>query len=491
MVRVALLLLLLLPLTAIAADARVWLELESASVELGQPLHGALHTRGIGRTPTGGDLKPLEQAFALAQIDAAEKLEGEDKTATGDDHHRLAFTLYPRRSGKLTLPALSLSGSHSEPMAITVTEAKSQGVALTITPTISTTRPWVREQVLVTLEVITPDRFAGLVIEPQPLPGFEVIPLAAERERIETADGERTRLRTGLALFALLPGNHKVRLPPVQYRLDGGTRRLFPLPEPVLEVKALPPYVPPTLPVGKLSIGSTLEPASALQGRELGFWHITVQAESVPTHWLPPLRKILISSDDIRFLPAKSAPSVQPDSTGVHAQRDYHVPFIPQANGRLSLPDLTLQYFDPASGRLERIVHNPARPLVLGTPARVAAGVIILSLLLYGAPKVWRKGVALRRRQRERRAALADLEMAEDAAALRAALRRYAAAAGGSGNLTMSEWQQRFGGTIQSEEITALAVASYDRRQDIDLHALRDRLMRKLKRQRQSGLVPG
>lgn len=482
MVRGMVLLLWLLPLATMAAEPRVWIELETQTLELGEPLRGALYTSGIGDAPAPADLKPLEQEFALAEIGVAETLT--DGAATGHKRQRLDFTLYPRRSGTLTLPALAIADRRSAPITIEVTPAVSQGVALSVTPKLSSTRPWVRQQVLVSLEVITPDRFASLEIEPPPLPGFEVTALPGERERIETVDGERTRLRAGLALFALTPGAHRLRLPPVHYRLDGGTRRIFTLPEPVLEVKALPPYVPPTLPVGKVSIGSTLETAGLLRTRELGFWHIQVQADAVPTHWLPPLQRRLVSTEDIRFLPAESDHAAQPDSRGVHARLEHRVPFTAMSNGLLALPELAVDYFDPVTGRLERVVHRPPRALALGIPAQLAAGAIVIVLLLWAAPSLWRRGIALWRRQRERRTALIALSQAADAAALRAALRRYAAADGCSANISLTEWLQRCGGDVQPEDIKTLAFASYGGCNGADLHGLRDRLLQRLQARR-------
>ncbi len=476
------LLLWLLPLATMAAEPRVWIELETQTLELGEPLRGTLFTSGIGDAPTPDDLNPLEQDFALGEIGIAETLT--DRAATGDKLQRLEFTLYPRRSGMLTLPALVLADHRSAPITVEVTPAFSQGVALSVTPKVSSTRPWVRQQVLVTLEVITPDRFASLEIEAHPVPGFEEIALPGERERIETTDGERTRLRSGHALFALTPGAHHVRLPPVHYRLDGGTRRIFPLPEPVLEVKALPPYVPPTLPVGKVSIGSTLETEGLLRTRELGFWHIQVQADAVPPHWLPPLQRRLVSTEDMRFLPAQSDHAAQPDSRGVHARLEHRVPFTAISNGRLVLPELAMDYFDPVTGRLQRVVHRPPSALVLGIPAQLAAGAISLLLLLWVTPGLWRWGVALCRQQRERRTALIELSQAADAATLRAALRRYAAADGGSANISLTEWLQRCGGDVQQEDITTLALASYGGCNAADLHGLRDRLLQRLQARR-------
>ena len=165
-----------LPLSVLADEARLWLELEQTSVELGQPLHGVLHAHGTGRAPDSEQLQPLSREFAVQS--------GVMETAPADSesdvtHYRLDFTLYPRRSGTFTIPALVLADSRSEALTVEVSPALSQGEALRVTPAISTTRPWVREQVLVSLEVITPDPLASLEIEPPLLPGFEVLPLSS------------------------------------------------------------------------------------------------------------------------------------------------------------------------------------------------------------------------------------------------------------------------------------------------------------------------
>lgn len=381
----------------------------------------------------------------------------------------------------LLLPLTAITADvHSEPATITVAQARSQGVVLTVTPKISTTRPWVREQVLVTLEVITPDRFASLVIEPQPLPGFEVIPLASERERIETADGERTRLRIGLALFALLPGTHRMSLPPVQYRLDGGTRRLFLLPEPILEVKALPPYVPPTLPVGRINIETALERNGSLRPGELAILRLRLKAKAMPSHWLPPLYRSLSSNEQVRYLPPQSDYSEATDSFGVNAMAEHRIPLSALGQGRLALPTLKLDYFDPATGRLERIVHQPPRPIVFGFSIQIAIVMLILVGILWAAPKLWRSATWLLRCRRERRAALDDLARAEDAATLRAGLRRYAAAAGGPSNISLGQLQQQLGEAVKPEMIKTLSVASYAPSQGEDLFVLRRAILEQL-----------
>jgi len=61
-----------LPLSVLADEARLWLELEQTSVELGQPLHGVLHAHGTGRAPDSEQLQPLSREFTDAQLSAGQ-----------------------------------------------------------------------------------------------------------------------------------------------------------------------------------------------------------------------------------------------------------------------------------------------------------------------------------------------------------------------------------------------------------------------------------
>ncbi|MGM0593363.1 MAG: hypothetical protein ACQETD_02410 [Pseudomonadota bacterium] len=361
----------------------------------------------------------------------------------------------------LWLPCTALATGEEGAALEQSREALIEDNAVTINTSVSTLTPWVRQQIVVTMEVITPELSAHLLVEPEPLRGFELIPLTSRRERIQTADGERMRLRTGFALFALSPGSYRPTLPPVHYRLYGASRKALKLPPPPLTVKPLPPYVPATMPVGALAFRSRTEPGLWLGREALGFWHLTLEAEGIPADWLPPLQGQLPTTEAIRFRPATLHTEQRTDHSGVTAQTRYRVPFIPQESGRLALPTLRLQYFDPQTGRLEWLTHSPERALVLSLPLRwLLAGVFVL-LLGWAARHVWR---TLRLRwwqQRERRAAIRALRQANSATAIRQALRHYAYAHNDSANLSITGWYQRYGRRLSPALIAQLQRASY------------------------------
>ena len=467
--------LLVIPLTVIASDARVRLDVESARVELGNPLHATLFTRGINRKPTISDLKPLRQSFALADVSEV-MVQGEDR--------RLSITLYPLQSGSLTVPALNIDGHRSEPFTVEVLPATSRGIPLNVTSGISITRPWVRQQVLVTIEVITPDRFASLDVDLPQYPGLEVITIPGERVRIVTEKGERTRLRAGYALFALTPGIQSVQLPPVRYRLEGGTRRLFYPPETHLDVRALPPYIPPTLPVGKVEITSQTETDSWLMPRELAFWHIGLKADAIPPQWLPSVQRMLVSTNDIKFMPAEIYRTATPTGSGVHASNDYRIPFRPISQGWSVLPTLAVDYFDPARGMLKRAVLQPRHILVVGNTVRFILLVLALTLLALKVKKVFLRFLALWRKFRACSIAISYLEGADDANAVRAALRCYASAGSINHNLSLLEVQRKIGQGISDSDIKQLQELSYSSEQEGDFQALRQRFIEALRSQR-------
>jgi hypothetical protein len=449
------------------------LELESVQVEQGQPLRGAIHG---AEPPTAEALQVLEEDFAVVVRGGAER--------QADGGYRLGFSLYPRRTGEVALPAdmTAQLASASKQLqgdgikTITVTEAIERGQALQVRQSISTPNPWVRQQVLVLLEVITPESFASLQAEPIAIPGFEVIPLPGSSESV----GTQTRLRAGWALFAVAPGHYRPALPPLRYRLSGGTRRLFPLESAQLEVRALPPYVPPTLPVGRVALSSALEPGGLLHTGHLAHWKVRLSAPAVPAAWLPPVLRGLASDGAVEFLPAQTAYHAAPDAGGIHARAEHTVPLRPRRDGRLVLPALEVQYFDPDTGRLEWVSHTPPQPLALGSVARWSGVAALLALMAWGLPRVWRRVRRGWQGHRARQAARAELARAADPAAIRAALRRYAAATGSPANLTLDAWRRRHAPDATAE-LAALTAVSYSGEGDADLTALRQRLLRRLR----------
>ena len=481
MVRYLCLWLLMMPIAAQANPARLRLTLASYTLELGQALAGDLCADGLARPLAATDLAPLKQDFAITDT----RLEA-TITETGQC---LKFRLYPRRRGQLPIPAIRLASSSTEMQTIRVHPAQVRGNALQPRFHVSSSNPWVREQLLVILELQTPDVFASLKVDMPVLDGFEVIPLPLGRQTVHTAHGDRFRLRAGWALFPLTAGPRELDLPPVRYRLEGGTRRRFAPPRLKLQVRPLPSYVPPTMLVGQPAIDSQLQAGPLMKTGQLAWWRMEIRAAGIPSRWLPRPDNLMKGGSDIQFLPETSSDLSSPDASGVNSRLVYRIPFSTKAYGLLHLPTIELQYFDPATGKIQRLVQQAWHPLVLPAVLRwlviLCLAASLLVLLRWTGSTVFRAW----KKVQGRREALQRLLQASDCRSVRAALRCYAVAEGWPANLSLGQWQRRWRDRYQidavmSDALVLLDVCSYSGRPVIENEAVRRRLFQCLKQRK-------
>ena len=292
---------------------------------------------------------------------------------------------------------------------------------------------WQRERTRVTVEVQSTDRFARLEASLPRIEGVDVQALPATNEA--GADGKRI-LRLSWQLSAHTPGTQTLQLPAIRYNLNGRDAALWQPPLQTLEVQALPPYLPPTTPVGKVMIESHIEPSGVLQPAHLAYWQVSLHSDDVTTAQFPPILKQMGSSE-VDLFPAKVT---KPANDGGQFRLDYHIPFKPHRSGRLDLPTLQWHWFDPATGRLEQVKYAPPRPWVLGWVWRSVIGVLSLLAVLAGlgfgiklAGKHWR-------RWRSKQRILQALQPPDSPQKVRNAMNDCAAAHGWGGNLSLAQW---------------------------------------------------
>jgi hypothetical protein len=303
---------------------------------------------------------------------------------------------------------------------------------------------WQRQRTTLSVSVETTDRFATLEASVPRIEGMDVQAIPATNAASKT-DGKRT-LRIAWQLAPHTAGTQPIQLPAIRYNLNGRDAALWQPPAQTLEVQALPPYLPPTTPVGKVEIESRIEPSGWLQPDHLAYWHIRLHSNDVTTAQFPPILKQIQASAGVEIFPTKvDKPS---DTTGRY-QLDYHIPFKSNSSGRLALPVLTWHWFDPAMGRLEQVQYAPPAPWVLAWGWRVilASGSGFLLLIgLRTAGQLTRRHL---RRWRSKRQVWQALQQNADALSVRQALEACSASHGWAANLSirhwLQHWEQRYG----------------------------------------------
>lgn len=334
---------LLLSTTGVAGDYRLWLVTPESPAgalvpaELGRAVSVWLHYQGpadLDRIDTA----PWQDHVAIARGYAA----------ASEGVQRLRLRITPRRLGELTLPPLRLGSAQSDVLMLSVDPALEDDQALVPRWTVSDQQPWQREelQVAIDLDLDQPD--AHLAVDDFAPPGFAVRPLPPTRQALP--DG-RTRYRHAWLLRPRKAGELPLALPRLSYLRDSVPRRRFEFPASVLQVRALPPYVTPTVPVGQVAMDPAVPDRLHAQG---------IAADA--------LAAVLARAG----LPASVVDRTAPDhGTRSEARIDWQAA-TPDAAG--------LVYFDPGIGRLRSLSPAAPPPVPWGW---LGSALVVAVLLVY------------------------------------------------------------------------------------------------------------
>ena len=291
-----------------------------------------------------------------------------------------------------------------------------------------------------------------------------------------------SRILAGWAIFPLLSGKFTLELPMIRYLAGGKTQRRFFLPHISIQVRELPAYIPPNMPVARVRVASEFMTNGLLRTGHMAYWNITLSADGALAYWLPPILHHMQSSNRIEYLPAKSWPSVQIDAGGAHAQVVHQVPFKPQRIGNLEVPQLKIQYFDPDTGRIETVYHRTPTLFTWNIALFAVVFLLLMFLLIKG-----RKRIAQQYKfNKQKRSAINSLENANSPQQILMALRQLAVVEGWPANITISDflrfWQQRYdGGAELTALLTHLSRSAYGSQSDVALWELQWGLLRQLR----------
>jgi hypothetical protein len=240
------------------------------------------------------------------------------------------------------------------------------------------------------------------------------------------------------------------------------------------------------MPVGKINITTGLKSDGLISPGVLHYWDVGLTGEGVSTNWIPAVVRQIKSGKDIDIFPIKTQRSHQVSRNGLRGQVAYQVPFKAAANGRLDLPSLRVQYFDPVSGKITTAVHHPRFVLVLGMVARlVITALILLSLFRLGQYS-YRRYCLFSQRRRLRQRAVTAIKEASTPVELRMALNLLSEAEGWPVNMTLGNFSRLWSANFKvrndfNELISRLSRGCYRKESDIDLEGVRAALLTRVR----------
>jgi hypothetical protein len=409
-------LLLLAPLSRAAATSgglHAFLDRDHAA--LGDTV--TLNVEGPDALSAAPDLSPLRKDFEVLGTSSSSQVQivnGSSQTST-----QLGIALRPRHAGTLTVPALQIGSERTQPLTLHVTPAPSGGQGGPGDPafleaSVDSPSPYAGQQDVYTLKLFYAGSLTGGQLGDPEADGAQVIHLNGDTRYQTTRNGETYQVVE--RHYALVPehsGRIVVRGPTFmgQMLANGGNTpfdNFFDDGKPVqaradditLDVRAAPADAgTPWLPAQSvhLQLGGLPSDGKARLGEPLSLT-LSVAAVGQPADRLPEPQ--LPALEGARVYPDKTRDSTRDDGRWLHGTRTRTFAIVPNRAGQLTLPAITLNWWNVAQDRPEQ-ARVPAHTLtVIGAaggngattapPAATGATTSRAALPVSGNEALWR-----------------------------------------------------------------------------------------------------
>ena len=400
---------------------------------IGRPIHVDLYGVSLSTKIDKIDLSKLNESFGVVTDHVIQNTS--DIRWPNQQVQILKLKLYPRHVGHISIPSLITKDARSKTTTVLI---KNNGIDVPKV-NISSNNPYVRQQIIATISVISNDSTSRLSVNESPIiNNFESTPLSFNRSK----NKDDTYLLTiGLAITPLKHGKQKIEIPPIKYSVSGVYRKSFYLPISVVDVKALPAYLPATIPVGKISIQGKFSSEWLFNSNTLSYWDIKISANVSNPYRLPAILRQITSNKRIKFLPAKSERSKALSFHNLTSIVNHSIPFKTSYNGFIKPPQLKIDYFDPEYGKIITINYSPNIILSLNLFWRLTIIFSISLALLYLTKIIYIYILNIRCSMKKRTQAIDKLKNGNKAQDLREAIKLLAEAECWPSNTTLEQWR--------------------------------------------------
>jgi len=356
--------------------------------------------------------------------------------------------LFSLHKGIILIPALKYKQYKSTPVNITVTAPLTQNnqpISVSIDKT--NLNPWVREQIRIMVTITTTEKNIILNNANINQKGNDSY-LIPQTTRKTTINGEtRYKHKIGWDVFFLYAQNTTLSLPVIEYVKNGVPLYKFYFQKINFNVKKLPIYINPTIPIGKIILSSRyLElPKTLLQPNKIAIIQYTLTGKGVPAKWLPSLVQIygLSKNTDINFSPLNIQLNTSVRNNSIIGKKITDFTFTPLSNGFLPIKNIQLQYFDPETGLLKSKIYKHPKLLVLHWFIQIILLFIFLYIIYAIILKTFWFIIRLFRKYKYYSKYRLKIRNAETFNDIKEALKDYSRAKEWPTNITTNQWLYR------------------------------------------------
>jgi len=288
------------------------------------------------------ELSNLQQWYEDFYVERQEQ--EAEKLANGLFQYTEYLRLYPRKVGSRVLGAIALGGAIAQPIKINVKPAVRNGIDGTPHWQPLPDSIWQGQTIEVSIQQNSLHPSNQITMEEGKFPGFYV----EELDDKTIIQKHLTTVQLRWLLTAQGSGLMQLEAPVIEQRGRGRWR--FYLPRTLIKVKPLPSYIPPTVPVGKLSIH-----ADVIEIDNKPVWTVELQNTGQLPDEVHGIRKQL---SELTGLPLEEVEvSVyRPDKHSPETHRHRYRIAVPNWTwGFTDGPKIRVQYFDVDKGRIKTV----------------------------------------------------------------------------------------------------------------------------------------
>jgi len=382
MSRCGVLLVSLLWMLQVQAQPPLQASVDRTRLEAGETLELILESADV--TQFGKpDLRALEGDFDVRgtrQLNSLHTLDGETRAST-----RWIITLLPRRSGSLSIPALQLGQSFSQPIEVQVLQAgdnrPESASQVFVEATLDSNDVYVQAQAVLTLRIYhSVSLYDDSSLSPLQLDNAKVEPLGESRTYEKEINGVRHGvIETRYALYPQQSGT--LDIPPMTFTATAAAADTGEQPSAApragrqvqvsslplrLNVRPIPTNYPAGaawLPARSLTLEEHWNPDPSKQTVQIGdslTRSITLRADGLSSTQLAPLPATEIIG--LRRYPDQPLLRNEVTERGMTANREEREALVPTHSGELTLPALEVTWWNTREDHLEN-TSLPARSL--------------------------------------------------------------------------------------------------------------------------------
>lgn len=376
---------ILLCMTSVHA-ATLSTKVDPAQVMPGEAFHLTLELDE--NAPAGlPDFTPLQYDFQINGTSHRASymfIDGQSKASSS-----WTVTLTPKRTGKLTIPAIQVGQARSEPRSIEVTNTPQKisadsintapASALFIQTKASESKPFINQQLVYTVKIYHNTSILDASYQPPRLSDALTIPLGENRQYQAIENGRPYLVEEQkYAFFPQQSGTHILFPPSFQALIyDDIPRRVRAEGKSAsLEVKPIPEAYKnkPWAPAKSLALTEQYEqPITRVEEGGTLTRILTLRAAGLPAELLPPLD--ISKSTAFNVYPERPVLSTEAQGNDIIGKTTVKINYLFNQAGQVTLPEQTVTWFNTETGKIEhstlpeRILHVTARATTSSSPA--------------------------------------------------------------------------------------------------------------------------